>query len=102
MGMGMPLYSLGIIAVVFALGFGYIILFIASKTTGTLKTLGYTIGIGIMAVMAFLALGKIYMMGCSGPMMRGYERGSMSNKMRHPMMEERGDARTNAPKLGGQ
>ena len=51
-------YSNGTIALV-ALAVGYIVCILAKKETGTLKKIGYIIGVSVIAVSSVIVIGKI-------------------------------------------
>jgi hypothetical protein len=78
------------LGIVFALGFGYIVCFLAAKTVGSMKVLGYTIGIGIMSLMAILIIGNLYIIGAYGPRTGGMGSPMMKKGMMHHGMMNKG------------
>lgn len=85
----------GQVAMLFSMGLGYVLCVIANKQTGLLKTVGYTLGIGI------LALSLLYSFTASAMGLCKYGPGKMGGmgKMGCPMMKMHCDMKNPHPMM---
>jgi high-affinity Fe2+/Pb2+ permease len=68
---GLPLLGITEAALLIALGFGFIIIFLGRKEEQNIKSLAHGIGMTIIALSLFFIIASIIMLGVAGPSMKG-------------------------------
>lgn len=86
MGMGMPFIGAGELIIMLVLGLGYIVLYLANKEKGGMKTTGFIIGILIIVLSVIALIGGLSMkmnMSKKINFMRGMQGQGMPGMMRN-------------------
>jgi high-affinity Fe2+/Pb2+ permease len=68
---GIPLLGITEAALLIALGFGFVIIFLGRKEEQNIKSLAHGIGMTIIALSLFFVIASILMIGVAGPSMKG-------------------------------
>ena len=68
---GIPLIGITEAALLIALGFGFIIIFLGRKEEQNIKSLSHGIGMTIIALSLFFIIATVIFAGMAGPSMKG-------------------------------